>query len=277
MNTLIRAEFFRLIRSGVLLLTVVVLLVCDLFLSSRSKVSEANMYALPELCTMSEYLGYCDANQTSVGGAKALMKSRGAFESSDATDLIGVFQDTHPQQFRWVLASNKGLLAIPLIFAILFLARDFSSRSFYNALYTGHSRRAVFLSKALFLFVLAFLLSLAGIAALTGVYAGTVFSRLPAAYVWSRLALHALVDCALIAPCLLFCCLLRGPVLSGAASAVYCVLLRFTNLIWPAALKANTSVWVQDGNVTLLLLSALIFLAVSFLGSWLAFEKMELK
>ena len=93
MNSILRAKLFRLSRSGVLLLALLVLLGCDVFFSSRSKITENNMYALPELCTMGEYLSYCEASTVSVTSAKNMFIKRGAFAESAAVDLIGVFQD----------------------------------------------------------------------------------------------------------------------------------------------------------------------------------------
>ena len=276
MKNLLRARMFRLLRSGVLLVALLAMLGCDVFFSSRSKITESNMYALPELCTLGEYLSYCDANKVSILSARNMFIKRGAFEESDALDLIAVFQDTHPFQFRWVLASNKGLLMLPLIFVMAFLARDFSGKGFYNSIYAGKRRSAVFFSQVIFYFAVCFVVSLLGILCLTGIYAPTVFSRLPTGYVASRLALHAFADCALMALPFMVGYMTRSSVLTGAVSAVYCLLLRFTGIVWPAAVKGNIEMWEQGASVLPLLLGSVIFLAVSIVVSWYMFRRAEL-
>ena len=271
----LRSEFFRLGRSVFLIGTIIVLIVADIFLSSRCEVNGSNLYSLPDLCTMSEFTSFAENSNMSPESAIKFFQKRGQLEESSATDLIGVFQDIHPYQFRWVLESTKAVLVFPLAFALIFLARDFKSRSFYNALYAGVSRDKVFWSKALFLFIVFFITSLAGICALTGVYAGSVFSRLPAGYVWSRLLLHALADCALAAPILLAVCLLENFVLCGVIGLVWDLSLRF--LQWLPITGTGLETWKQGGNVLPVLLWSVGLIAVSMVGSWLAFRRAKLK
>ncbi len=274
MIRLLRSEFFRLSRSVFLLLTVVVLLAADIFLSSRVEVTTTNLYDLPELCTMSQFISFAENSKMSPYSAIKFFEKRGQLTESSAEDLAGVFQDVHPYQFRWVLSSTKAVLAFPLVFMLIFLARDFRSRSFYNALYVGAKRGAVYGSKAVFLFVMLYLISLLGVCALTGIYAGTVFSRLPAGYVWSRLLLHALADCALAAPVLLACCLVRNMVLSAVIALAWDLSLRF--LEWLPITGTDLSVWEQGGNVLPVLLWSIGLIAVSAAGGWLAFRKAKL-
>ena len=270
----LRSEFFRMSRSVFLLLTVVVLLVADIFLSSRVQVNSTNLYDLPELCTMSQFSGYAENMNMSPLGAVKFFQKRGQLTESSAEDLVGVFQDIHPWQFRWVLSSTKSVLVFPLVFMLIFLARDFQSRSFYNALYVGTKRDSVYWAKAAYLFIVLFIMSLIGICALTGIYAGTVFSRLPAGYVWSRLLLHALMDCALAAPMLLVCCLVRKLVLSAVVALAWDLSLRF--LEWLPITGTELEVWEQGGRIWPVLLWSVGLIAVSAVGGWLAFRKAKL-
>ena len=274
MTRLLRAHFYRLFHSGMMLAALLVILVADLYLSSRCPVTTTNMYELPRLCTLGEFTNYAENSTMSVSTAKAFFKKRGQLESSDATDLIGVFQDVHPYQFSWVLASRQGLLLIPLIFAVIFLGLDLDRRSYLNALYVGHSRDAVFWAGFLFLFVTGLLICLIGICALTGIYAGTVFTRLPAGYVWSRLLLHALSDLALMAPPLLAFCLLRRVVLAAAVTVVWDLILRFTRIL-PLTGQAP-ELWARGGNLTGTLLWSVGILAVCAAAGWLSFRKAKL-
>lgn len=271
---LLRSEFFRLSRSIFLLLTVLVLLVADIFLSSRVEVTTTNLYDLPELCTMSQFTSFAENSKMSPVSAIKFFQKRGQLTESSAEDLTGVFQDVHPYQFRWVLSSTRAVLAFPIVFMLVFLARDFRSRSFNNALYVGAKRGAVYCSKAIYLFVMMFLISLLGICALTGIYAGTVFSRLPSGYVWSRLLLHALADCALAAPVLLACCLVRNMVLSAVFALAWDISLRY--LEWLPITGMELSVWEQGGNVLPILLWSVGLIAVSAVGGWLVFRKARL-
>ncbi len=274
MTKLLRSHFYRFFHSGMLLAALLVILAVDLFFSSRCPVTTTNMYELPRLTTMGQFMSYAENSTMSVSTAKAFFKKRGQLEESDATDLIGVFQDVHPYQFRWVLSSRQGLLLIPLIFAAVFLALDFDRRSFNNALYTGQSRSRVFFAKLIFIFVVGFLINLIGICALTGIFAGTVYTRLPALYVWSRLALHALSDLALMAPPLMAVCLLRKTVFAAAVIVVYDLILRFTTLLPMTA--QDMDVWAQGGNTTPTLLWSLGFLLVSAAVSYVVFRKVKL-
>ena len=272
MTSLLRGGFYRLTHSFVLLIALLVILVADVFLNSRCDVTTSNMRELPMLCTMSEFSAYAEASTMSVSTAVSFFRRRGQLESSDAEDLIGVFRDVHPFQFRWVLAAKRGTLAIPLIFAIVFLALDFDRRSYLNALYSGRSRSQVYFAKLLLLLFSGFLISLLGICALTGIYAGSVFTRLPASYVWSRLAAHALLDCAILAPPLLAVCLIRKTVIAGGVILAYDLILRFTGLI-----QTDLSLWDQGGKLLpLVLLSALVILLCAGIG-WLTFRKMRLR
>ncbi len=274
MIRILRSEFYHLFRSGVTWVALLAILAADLFLSSRCPVTTTNMYELPRLCTLSQFTSYAESSTMSVSTAKAFFKKRGQLEESDAEDLIGVFQDIHPYQFRWVLSSRQGLLVIPLVFAIAFLALDFDRRSFLNALYMGASRNRVFFAKLIFLFVLGFLVSLIGICALTGIYAGTVYTRLPALYVWSRLALHALSDLALMAPALMAVCLLRRTVIAGALIVVYDLILRFTHLL--PMTGQDLSLWEQGASVASPLAWSAGILLVCAALSWLSFRKARL-
>ena len=274
MTKLLRSHFYRFFHSGMMLAALLVILVADLFFSSRCPVTTTNMYELPRLTTMGQFMSYAENSTMSVSTAKAFFKKRGQLESSEATDLMGVFQDVHPYQFRWVLASRQGLLLIPLIFAVVFLALDFDRRSFHNALYIGHSRSTVFFAKLIFIFAVGFLINLIGICALTGIFAGTVYTRLPAAYVWSRLMLHALSDLALMAPPLLAVCLLRRTVFSVAFIVVYDLVLRFTNLL--PLTRQDLDIWAQGADVTPMLLWSLGFLIASAAVSYVFFRKARL-
>ena len=136
MKTVFRGEFFRLSRSAVLLLAIAVLLVCDLFISSRSKVTESNLYDLAELPGAGTFVNFFQDSKTSPDGAAARMRlprvknqpETAVLQDEPGTkyeNLIEVYWACSPYYFRWVLASNQGLMVIPLIFAVMFLARDF--------------------------------------------------------------------------------------------------------------------------------------------------------
>ena len=271
MTRLLRSKFYRLIRSSLWLVAIFVILVADIFLSTRCEVTGANMYQLPELCTMSQFTKYADNAKMDVRSAVKFFVQKGKLEDSQAEDIIGVFQDTHPWQFRWVLASQKNVLVFPLIFAMAFLAMDLERRSLNNLFYGGHSRKSIYFSGVIFLFIVGFLVSLAGICAITGIYAGTVYSRLPKAYVWSRLVIHALMDAAMMAPPLLLVLLVRKTVVSGAVILVYDLVLRFTGL-----LRVDMSRWAQGESLLLpAVLSAACILCCAAVG-WFAFRRTRL-
>ncbi len=274
MTKLLRSHFYRLFHSGMLLVMLLVILVIDLYVSSRCPVTTTNMYELPRLCTMSAFTTYAESSTMSVSTAISFFKKRGQLESSDATDLIGVFQDVHPYQFRWVLSSRQGLLLIPLVFTVFFLALDYERRDFNNALYIGRSRTQVFFAKLILVFAVGFFISLIGICALTGIFAGTVYTRLPAGYVWSRLALHALSDLALMAPPLMVICLLRKVVISVAFTVVYDLILRFTNIL--PMTRQDLDIWAQGGNLTPTLLWSLGLILVCAAVSYVFFRKVRL-
>ena len=288
MKSIFRGELFHLSRSAVLILAVVVLLVCDLFVSSRSQVTETNMYDLAELPGSGTFVNFFMDRNSDPSGAAGYMRSpkvKGHPETAILQDdhntqyenIIDVYWACSPYYFRWVLASNKGLLVIPLIFVVLFLARDFPNRVFNDSLYIGKRRREIFWGKTLFYFLLAFLISLAGILLLTIVYAGGVFRNLSAGYVWSRMLLHALIDTCLMAVPFLLAFLLRNTVLTGVVTALYCVLIRFTNAVYPAALKGNMAAWEQGTFPLVMLIVNLAVLAVCVAVSRILFEKQDLK
>ena len=288
MKSIFRGELFHLSRSAVLILAVVVLLVCDLFVSSRSQVTETNMYDLAELPGSGTFVNFFMDRNSDPSGAAGYMRSpkvKGHPETAILQDdhstqyenIIDVYWACSPYYFRWVLASNKGLLVIPLIFVVLFLARDFPNRVFNDSLYIGKRRREIFWGKTLFYFLLAFLISLAGILLLTIVYAGGVFRNLSAGYVWSRMLLHALMDTCLMAVPFLLAFLLRNTVLTGVVTALYCVLIRFTNAVYPAALKGNMAAWEQGTFPLVMLIVNLAVLAVCVAVSRILFEKQDLK
>lgn len=274
MSRILRSEFYRMFRSSIFWIALVAILAADLFLSSRTPVTTSNMYELPRLCTLAQFTSYAENSTMSVSTAKAFFKKRGQLEESDATDLVGVFQDVHPYQFRWVLASRRGLLVIPLVFAVAFLALDFDRRSFNNALYGGFSRNGVFFGKLIFLFVMGFLISLIGICALTGIFAPTVYTRLPAGYVWSRLGLHALSDLALMAPPLMAVCLLRKTVIAGGLIVAYDLLARFTTVL--PMTGQSLEAWDQGADMTSTLVWSLGLLLVCAAVSYVFFRKAKL-
>ncbi len=271
MTRLLRSEFYRLIRSSLRLIAIFVILVADIFLSTRCEVTGANMYQLPELCTMSQFTKYAENARLDVRGAVKFFVQKGKLEDSQAEDIIGVFQDTHPWQFRWVLASQKSVLAFPLIFAMAFLALDLERRSLNNLFYVGHSRDSVYFSRLIFLFVMGFLVSLVGICAITGIYAGTVFSRLPKAYVWSRLMIHALMDAAIMAPPLLLVLLVRKTVVSGAVILVYDFVLRFAGFT-----RLDMSRWAQGESLALPAVLSAVCILVCAAAGWFAFRRTRL-
>ena len=281
MKSVFRGEWFHLSRSAVLLLAVAVLLVCDLFISSRSQVNEKNMYQLAELPGSGAFMNYFQDTKTSPSSAAAYMRMQGVLEDDKETaeynDLIEVYWACSPHYFRWVLASNKGLLAIPLIFVLVFLVRDFPNRVFNASLYVGKMRREVFWGKTLFYFLLAFLVSLAGILLLTLVYASAAFRLLPAGYVWSRLLIHALTDTCLMAVPFLIAFLTRNTVVTGFITALYCVLIRFTGIIYPAALKSDPAAWAQGTFPLTMTLVSLGVLVVCVGISAVLFEKKDMK
>ena len=270
-----KSELYHLTHSSVLIVAVLVLLVCDLFMSSRSKVTEQNMYDLPELTTMGGYLNFYQTDDN-VSSAKYTFIKRGAFTESDAVDLIGVFNDAAPYQFRWILASNKGMLAIPLIVVLVFLAGVFPARSVNNAIYVGKTRSSIFFAKYIFLLILTFVISFIGILLLTVIYAGAVFRTLSPVYVFGCMLLHAFADTALISLTFLFAFLLRNMFLTGVFSLVYCLLIRFTSFIWPAAIKSNMATWESGGSALMLIVPSLIFLLVSIVGSCFSFTKRDM-
>ncbi len=281
MSRLLRSEFFRIFHSGLLLLLTPVIIFVDVFFSSRSEINTENMYELPQLCTISEFLAYCDQRDMSVDSAKAMMAKRGYFEGSGAETLIGVYEDMQPKLFRLVLGSIKGLLFVPVLLSYLFIIRDFRSRSFYNSLYSGSSRASVYFSKAAMFLIVSYILSLIGILMLTLIYANTVFVRLPPGYVWGRLLLYPLMDAAVLAVPFMLAFVLRRPLLSVPAVLIYSFAVRFSpNVIWPAAVRANEALWTYAASHALIgeaVLSSAVFIAASLLIGWLAFEKAELR
>ena len=120
-------------------------------------------------------------------------------------------------------------------------------------------------------------MSLAGILLLTLVYASAAFRLLPAGYVWSRLLLHALIDACLMAVPFLVAFIVRNTVLTGFITALYCVLIRFTGIIWPAAQKSDPAAWAQGTFPLATILVSLVILAVCVAISAVLFEKRELK
>jgi len=274
MKRLLRAEFYRLWRSAALLLALLATLVGDVYVSSRVDVTAENMYDLPMLCTVSEFNSYAERTTMSVNGAKNFFIKRGQLESSDAEEVSEVFRDVMPYQFRWVLASTRGMLFIPALFTALFLIRDRLRRSARNALYSGHSRLSIYSSRAVFLFITCFCVSLLGILVLTVFYAGSVFTRLPALYVWSRLLLHALRDCALVAPALLLGLLLPNLFFCAAALAAYCVFLRFIPL--HPLTRFDLDVWARGGGFLPTLLISLGILALCAVLGWVYYRRARL-
>lgn len=277
MNKLLRCEGYRFIRSGLMIVAVIAIIVADLFLNSRCQVNSTNLYSLPDLCTSAQFLNYADNSSMGVSSAVSFFVKRGELESSDAEDLLGVFQDIHPYQFRWILSQTQGMLLIPLIFAVMFLARDFDERVYMNALGVGHSRGGIFAAKAICLLIGGFLVSFAGMAGLTGIYANAVFAKISVGYGLSRMALHSLCDVALIAPALFFVCLFRKTVPAGILTIVYSVLIRFTEIIPLAHLMHNKDVWAPGGNVLPLVLWSVGTIAVCAVLSGLLFKKASLK
>ncbi len=289
MKSIFRGELFHLSRSAILLLAVAVLLVCDLFISSRSKVTEANLYDLAELPGAGTFVNFFQDSKTTPEGAAARMRLprvknqpetivlRDDPATAKYENLIEVYWACSPYYFRWILASNQGLMVIPLIFAVMFLARDFPNRVFNDSLYIGKRRREIFWGKTLFYFLLAFLISLAGILLLTLVYASAVFRTLPGGYVWSRILLHAFVDTCLMAVPFLLAFLTRNPVITGVLSALYGVLIRYTNVIYPAALKADLEAWNPGYFPLAMTLICLAILVVCIAVSRILFEKQDLK
>ena len=85
----LRSEFFRLSRSAFLIGTMIVLIVADIFLSSRCEVNSSNLYSLPDLCTMSEFTSFAETSNMSPESAIKFFQKRGQLEESSATDLIG--------------------------------------------------------------------------------------------------------------------------------------------------------------------------------------------
>jgi len=286
MKRIFRGEWFHLSRSPILWVTLAVILVVDVFLSSRTQVTTANLYDLPRLCTTSQFTNYADNASMSARGAVNYFQGRGQLdeipqdellELYENDDIIGVFQRVMPYQFRWILAAAQGMLVIPLLLAIVFLSSDLERRCHHNPLYAGLRRSQIFTAKALYLFIVTFVISLAGICLLTGVYASAVFKMLPAAYVWSRLLLHALADTALIAPAYLLVVLIRKTVPAGILIIAYDLLLRFSN-IWPLkSAMSDMTRWEQNGNPMPILLWSVGILTVCVVLSWLREQKASLQ
>ena len=112
---------------------------------------------------------------------------------------------------------------------------------------------------------------------LTLVYASAAFRILPGGYVWSRILLHAFVDTCLMAVPFLLAFLTRNPVITGVLSALYGVLIRYTGLIYPAALKADMAAWEQGSFPMTMTLICLGVLVVCVAVSRLLFEKQDIK
>jgi hypothetical protein len=216
-----------------------------------------------------------------VESAKQMLSKWGYFESSDAETLVEVYEDMQPKHFQIVLHSIKGLLLVPILLLVMFIIRDFRNKSFYNSLYSGSSRTAVYLSKAVMFLIVAYIISLINILLLTLFYANTVFVRLPAGYVWGSILLCALLDTAVLTVPFMLSFVLRKPVFSVLAVLIYSVIVRFgTNFIWPAAAKNNIDLWSQTAPAGLTgtaVLSSVVFIAASLFIGWFAFEKAELK
>ena len=87
MTKLLRSHFYRLFHSGILLVALLVILAVDLFFSSRCPVTTTNMYELPRLTTMGQFMSYAENSTMSVSTAKAFFKKRGQLEESDATSI----------------------------------------------------------------------------------------------------------------------------------------------------------------------------------------------
>ncbi len=281
MTGLIRSEFFRILHSGLLLVITLVVIIISAFFNSRSHVSAQNVYDLSEICTYSEFSLYCQDKSLSPESIKATMIHRGYIEASNATTILGVYQDIQPHQFKLLLKSIKGTLLVPIVFVSFFLIMDVKGKSFYNALYSGRSRTSIYISKAIFYFVMAFIVSLLSIMLMTMFYAGSVYSRLPFNYVWGCFLLYALINTAILAVPFMLTFIIRRPVLSAFAVIIYSFLVRFaSNIIWPASLQTNIDLWSRSADAGLTgtaVLASAVFIIVSLLIGLLVFNKAELK
>ena len=281
MTGLIRSEFFRILHSGLLLALTLVIIIMSAFFNSRSHVSAQNVYDLSEICTYSEFSLFCQDKSLSPESIKATMIHKGYIESSDATTILGVYQDIQPHQFKLLLISLKGTLFVPIVFICFFLIMDVKGKSYFNALYSGRSRTAVYISKAIFYLVMAFIISLLSIMLMTLFYAGSVYSSLPFNYVWGCFLLYALINTAILAVPFMLTFIIRRPVLSALAVIIYSLLVRYTSqIMWPASLQTNIDLWSRSaasGLIGMAVLASAVFIIVSFLIGLFVFNKVELK
>ena len=272
-----RSEFYKLSRSLIILIMMFVLIILNVFISSRNSDNRFTM----QLHTASTFtFAYSEFKLESV---KKIIE----LPDSQATDLGELFLDTHPRQFQIVLSRNLGMMLIMMIFASYFIGMEFKSRSFNNALYVGRSRSIVFFAKVLSYYFAVALMGLVSILLLTQFYASAVFTNLPSSYVLRCIFTRVLLDMGIMSLPMLFAFLAKGPAISGILSLIYSGTMLAVGptregffSFDPNIIKQLPALWTQEAASALIGKSVLVplgFIVVCVLLGWLHFYKMELK
>lgn len=269
-----RSELYKLSRSIIVLIVIFVLIIANIFISTRPTDDEPIMSSSEFVRTYEIY-------------SLDLVKSYLHMKDSEATDLAELFFETHPNQFRYVLHRNLGMLIITTVFAAYYIGMEYKSRSFNNALYVGRSRSTVYFSKVIAYYITAAVISIITVLAITQFCASRVFTQLPAEYVWRCILMYVLLDLGIMSVPLLFVFLFRSPVISGIASLIYSFIMLSSGpardgffSFEPNRLKMLPDMWLQNTSSELIMKGLAVpaaFIVVCVLLGWLSFSKTQFK
>jgi hypothetical protein len=269
-----RAEFYKLSRNLAVLSLMLVLVLLNIYMSSRSTDQEP-IYSYTTLSNTFETL--------SIESVKKIV----GLPDSQAEDLFELSQELHPIQFQYMMHKNLAMLIFTVIFASFYIGMDFKNRSFNNALYIGRSRVSIYLSRVVVYYFAVALMAFLSALLLTFLNATTVFQRLPASYVWRCIFQRVLLDMGIMSLPMLFAFLFRGPFFSGLCSFIYSLIHALSDpaetgllSIDPNSVKQLSGLWIPGASpdlVTKAVLVSVAFIAVSVLLGWVSFRKMQLK
>lgn len=257
----LRREFYKLFHSPLILIAMAAVLALNVYISSRVDVMGAG-----------EFL------QTYEDFQLETVKRMVGLPDSAATDLYELYLDTQPRQFCLLMIDRLAMILVCAVLPAVMICGDFRRRSFNNGIYTGVSRTSLYFSKILVFYISAAVVLFASGLLLTQFFADSVFSRLPASYVWGRLLLHLLLDLGIISVPMLLAFLVRRPFPAALCGLAWTTATYFAKLSFESnGVKASQALWVQGPVPASAVIIPVCAVVVSVLVGWLCFIEAKLK
>ncbi|MDR0819817.1 MAG: hypothetical protein LBN43_09650 [Oscillospiraceae bacterium] len=207
---MLKAELLKFTKGKFLIFVSLMMVIISFYVSEREGASRYGLF------TKTDILNYYDGNNIDLRMAASNVAKYWELDrdwvESQATDMFELAETIHEVQFSRLLNVSLGFILFASFFAPYYIGMDFKTRLWNNMLYVGYRRASIYWSRIVAYFTITILVSLITTFALIFLFAGTIFTKVSAGFIWASIFRKALFDAAIMSVPLVWIYLFKAAV-----------------------------------------------------------------